>query len=50
MNFPKMQINFHKKTGLTPGIHLFCDKYGQAGTVYGFRLWWSILTLTTYKK
>jgi hypothetical protein len=41
----KMQINFHKKTGLTPGLYPFRAKYGKAGTVYGLRLWWSALTL-----
>ena len=44
----KMQINFHKKTGLTPGLYSFREKYGKAGTVYGLRLWWSALTLTVY--
>jgi len=49
MNFPKMQINFHKKIGLTPSFYFSRTKYGKTGTVYGLRLWWSNLTLTTYK-
>ena len=45
----KLQFNFHKRTGLTPGLYPFYNNYGPAGKVYGLRLWWSALTLTLYK-
>ena len=44
-----MQYNFHKQTGLVAGTGLFVSRYGKAGTVYGIRLGWSALTLTTLK-
>ena len=44
-----VQINFHKNTGLKSGLYLFRSKYGKAGTVYGLRFLWSVLTLTMYK-
>jgi hypothetical protein len=39
-----MQINFHKKTGLSPSIGLIYENFG-AKKVLGVRLWWSALTL-----
>lgn len=44
----KMQINFHKRTGITPGFGMSRVYYGKIGTVYILRLWWSALTLTIY--
>jgi hypothetical protein len=40
-----MQLNFHKKTGLTPGFNVFRSDY-KTSVVYGLRLWWSLLTFT----
>jgi len=44
-----MQLNFHKKTGLTPEFNVFRSDY-KTGVVYGLRLWWSVLTLTFFKE
>jgi len=45
----KMQLNFHKRIGLSPGFGVSREYYGKAGTVYILRLWWSALTLTFYQ-
>jgi hypothetical protein len=45
----KQQVNWHKRTGLTPGFEMSREYYGKIGTVYILRLWWSALTLTLYR-
>jgi len=45
----KMQITFHKRTGISPGFGVSRHYYGKAGTVYLLRLWWSALCLTFYR-
>jgi len=45
----ELQFNFHKRTGLAPGVYPFRSNYGTAGTVYGLRVLWSALTVTLYK-
>jgi hypothetical protein len=45
----KQQVNWHKRTGLTPGVGMSREYYGKIGTVYILRLWWSALTLTLYR-
>jgi len=46
----KMQITFHKRTGISPGFGVSREYYGKACTVYILRLWWSALCLTFYRE
>ena len=45
----KLQVNFHKRIGLKPGLGIHYNHYGKVGTVFIFRLWYSALTFTFHR-
>lgn len=40
-----MKINFHRRTGIKPGLGVTLDDFGS-GVVYGLRMGWALLTVT----
>lgn len=53
ISMPRIQFNYHRKTGITPGFSVSHHYYGADRRVFVVRIWWSAVTVaiqSQYKK